>query len=182
MKNINKWLAVAGMAAAMAVTTAQATLITSGTSTLVSGNTAGNNITVSYSVNLAGAIYTYAYILNNPSTDTTSPDSFNVSFNTTPVGAVLGGNYTTLSPGGVSWVFTPVAPGLSSATFSFTSAYSYILGNANASDNIPPSPWSTIGQGATQLPVPHIPDGGATVMLLGAALSAMGLLRKKLIA
>jgi hypothetical protein len=27
-----------------------------------------------------------------------------------------------------------------------------------------------------------LPDGGATVMLLGAALSAMGLLRRKLIA
>jgi hypothetical protein len=35
---------------------------------------------------------------------------------------------------------------------------------------------------ASQAPVPAVPDGGMTVMLLGAALSGLGLLRKKVIA
>jgi hypothetical protein len=38
------------------------------------------------------------------------------------------------------------------------------------------------GTAGAQAYAPNLPDGGATVMLLGAALSAMGLLRRKLIA
>jgi hypothetical protein len=38
------------------------------------------------------------------------------------------------------------------------------------------------GTAGAQAWAPNLPDGGATVMLLGAALSAMGLLRRKLIA
>lgn len=178
-----KWLASAGLVVVTAVTTVQATPVAgfNGTATLDSASSPGNDITVTYSVDLTAGIYTYDYTINNPATDSTTVDFFNVGFDASAPGAVLGGNYLTASSGGVNWLITPVQPGFSSSLLFFTSDLAPTWGNANAQDHNPPSPWASY-PGGNPVPVPNVPDGGATVMLLGIALSGVGLLRKKLIA
>jgi hypothetical protein len=77
--------------------TARATLVTSGTAQLadvLEVDTGPESLTVSYSVNLVGGIYTYAYTVANPVGDVIlapaqgagNPeivDAFSVAFNTT---------------------------------------------------------------------------------------------------
>jgi len=188
----NKLAIIAGIAAAMGVMTVQANPINPftaanlgnvefGQSTLDSSSVPADTITIFYGVNLSGGIYQYSYeVYDSNGGDVV--DSFAVGFNTTVAGAVIGGNYQILAANGLTWnLFGPVQIGGVSGILDFTSLLAPALGNANAQNQNPPSPWAST-PGGQQVPIPHIPDGGATVMLLGAALSAMGLLRKKLIA
>lgn len=197
MKMTNKWLAVAGAVAAMGLVSKVQAIpsnpfnagnanVEFGVSTLGSGapSTLGDVVTVFWGVNLNLGVYSYSYQIYDTSASDTV-DVLTVGFNTIAPGALtVGGNYTYTTPGGVTWVgFTPVDIGGTSGILSFNSLLAPVLGNATATDSTsPPSPWASIFPDGQQVPVPLVPDGGATVMLLGAALSTLGLLRRKLIA
>jgi len=197
MKN-NKWLVLAGAVALTAFSTAQAVQITGNVD--MSGTTTLNNVNLSlassaglFSSVTVGGIPTGSFALNGGSlgqavtwTGFSWPSS------------------TLVSP---LWTFSTIG---GSETFSFalandsvvtqTSSFLNLLGNGTLTGtgavNYDPTPgvWSfTIsnpsGQTSANMSFTFqnsqtavIPDGGATVMLLGAALSAMGLFRKKLIA
>jgi VPDSG-CTERM motif len=201
--NMKSKLLIAGAVAAFVAfsTTVQAvpTPVTgfTGVATLASliPGPGGLNLTVNYTVlydssaSLVTGQYEYEYVVNNPSGNKDingnpeTVDSYNVSFNTTVLGALISGNYDSSTGGGITWkAFTPVAAGSSSGILFFMSDLAPIFGAGNASDAVPPSPWATIFPGGSPIPVPTVPDGGTTVLLLGAALSGLGLLRKKLAA
>jgi hypothetical protein len=129
-------------------------------------------LTISWSVSEnVSDIYTYSYVVNNPMGDvvlnnmggpTMTPeivDAFSVGFDTTFPGAyvngsIAGGNFDqNLGPDGLSWAFTGVNPGSSSPMLSFESLLPPTLGNANAADRNPPSPWSSVPNGQ-MVPVP----------------------------
>jgi hypothetical protein len=156
------------------------------TSSLTSAFAGGGSITVNWEVSttLNPGVYTYEYQMVNPLTDTTTVDNFGVSFNAILGVTVQSAGNGTLVPGlGVQWgPFAAVAAGASGPALGsanvlyFTSMLLPVFGNAQASDSVPPSPWSS-GQ---QVAIPNIPDGGTTVLLLGAALSALGLIKRRL--
>ena len=146
-------------------------------------------LTVDYVVSLTGGIYTYAYTVNNPTGDVILPgnsqagnpevvDSFSVSFDTLLPGEFIsgtqvGGNSGDQNNGiaGLFWSFSGIQPG-SSITLSFESDNPPVLGNANASDANPPSPWGSVPDGQ-QVTVPGsvtVPDGASTASLLGGVL------------
>jgi hypothetical protein len=172
--------------------TAQAGLIESGTAQLadvLGVDTGPESLTVSYLVSETGSTYTYAYSVANPVGDAIlapaqgagNPeivDAFAVAFNTTIPGAFVAGSQTGGTAqqnnlaAGLFWSFTGVNPGSSSPTLSFESDLPPVLGNANASDANPPSPWSSSPFGQ-QVPIPQVaptPDSGSTVALLGGVL------------
>ena len=154
---------------------------------ILASSSSSDSITVFYGVNLVSGTYTYNYQIFDTSTHGGASgtgdivEAFNVGFNTAAPGAVTGGNFTSQSLSGLFWTFAPVLDNGVSGVLDFTSLLSPALGNANAQDSNPPSPWASV-PGGQQVPVPTVPDGGTTVMLLGAALSGLGLLRKKLAA
>ena len=129
-------------------------------------------LTVSWSVTEnASDVYTYTYVVNNPSGDvllnndgslSSTPeivDAFSVSFDTTASGAYTTGSQSggtsqqNNGGSGLFWSFAEVSPGSSSPPLSFTSANPPVLGNASASDGNPPSPWSSYPNGQ-QVAVP----------------------------
>jgi hypothetical protein len=163
--------------------TAQAVLLNeSGTSILADslGTATGPEaLTVSWSVvENVSLVYTYSYSVNNPVGDVNlnngSPepvDSFSVAFDTTAPGAFITGSQTgggfDLNNGasGLFWAFAPVNPGTSSGPLSFESDQPPTLGNANAQDANPPSPWSSNPDGQ-QVPVPiAVPEPGTWVLV-----------------
>jgi hypothetical protein len=127
-------------------------------------------------VTFGGSSYTYTYTISNPLTDADTFDFYSVTINTALPGAYLAGG--TEGPGEVSWTFAPVAPG-GSETVSFTSDLGPGLGNANASDSIPPSPWVGVGQVLVPVPEPTTLISGAA-LLLPFGMSTLRGLRKKL--
>ena len=157
-------------------------LDTPGTSTLGSSSVTGNVITVNWEVSttLNLGVYTYEYQVVNPETDTTTVDFFNVSFDAS-AGNVLttgGGSFSQEVDGlGVDWLIPPVAAGSSTPALNsagvlyFTSPLPPALGNANASDSNPPSPWASTGPDGQQLPIP-VPEPG-TVTLVGIGLVSL---------
>jgi hypothetical protein len=174
--------------------TAQAGLITSGTAQLadvLGVDTGPESLTVSYSVNLTAGVYTYAYSVANPTGDVIlapaqgagNPevvDAFAVAFNTTLTGAFVPGTQTggtaqqNNGVSGLFWSFTGVNPGGSSPTLSFQSDLPPVLGNANASDANPPSPWASSPFGQ-QVPIPQTPpvstpDSASTMTLLAGVM------------
>jgi hypothetical protein len=155
-------------------------------------------LTVDWSVleNSSG-IYTYTYTILNPAGDlilndagvpTSTPeivDAFSIGFNTTLPGAYVPGSQTGGSAeqnngiDGLFWSFAAVNPGAGSPALSFQSYLAPGLGNANAQDGNPPSPWSTIPAGQ-QLPVPEpVPDSSSTLVLLTGCLLMLLLLRSR---
>ena len=132
-------------------------------------------------------VYTYSYVVNNPlgdvllnnnGTPTSNPeivDAFAVVFDTTFAGAYVPGSQTGGSgnqnngTSGLFWSFTAVNPNTSSPILSFESDLPPTLGNANAQDANPPSPWSSIPNGQ-QVPVPAVPEPPTTVLLAGTLL------------
>ncbi len=190
----NKWMMLAGAAALMAFSTAQAVPISgeidmSGTATLnsvnlgsasaatsLSGVTVGGTPTGSYVGTFGDAVSWVGFTWPGGSasplwtfTDTTTTDTYSFALASDSVASqsstflnLLGtGTLSISGPGS----FTPT-----SGTWSFT--ISNPSGGAHANFNF------TFAN--SQVAV--TPDGGATVMLLGGALSALALLRRKLIA
>jgi hypothetical protein len=171
---------------------AQSTLYESGTSILAPsvtpvGGYAGSPqeyLTVSWYVyqNATGPSYTYDYYVNNPAGDvlennlgvlSSTPeivDFFELNFNTTAPGAFVSGN-DTVNNGltGLDWfIFSPsvVTAGTSSPLLTFESDLPPVLGNADASDGNPPSPWASAPAG-DQVPVPGLVPEPTTMALLG---------------
>jgi hypothetical protein len=172
--------------------TAQATLVESGTAQLadvLGVDTGPESLTVSYQVNFSAGIYTYAYTIANPVGDVILPpnasaggpevvDAFGVAFDTTIAGAYVPGSETggtsqqNNGASGLFWSFTGVNPGSSSPTLSFESDLPPVLGNANATDANPPSPWSSSPFGQ-QVPIPQTgtaPDATSTMALLAGVM------------
>jgi hypothetical protein len=146
-------------------------------------NTGPEAITISWSVSESlSDVYTYTYVVNNPVGDvvldnngnpTLTPeivDAYSVGFDTTQpgnyimnsqIGGLIGLNN---GSAGLFWAFTPINPGTSSGPLSFQSDNAPILGNANAQDRNPPSPWSSSPDGQ-QVPVPGaVPEPSTTAL------------------
>jgi hypothetical protein len=154
----------------------------------ISGTSNGPEaLTVNYEVTLSAGVYTYLYSVANPSGDVIlapapgagSPevvDAFAVVFNTLLPGAYVPGSQaggTGLQNNGASglfWSFPGVNPGSSSPTLSFQSDMPPTLGNANASDSVPPSPWSSVPYGQ-MVPVPSTVPEPMTMVLLALPLA-----------
>jgi hypothetical protein len=120
----------------------------------------------------ASDIYTYSYSIKNPAGDVllnssgvpTSTleifDSFSVDFNLATPGAyrpgtIGGAAFQEVNDIDLAWFFSPSVPaGSTGPTVSFESDLPPSFGNANASDAVPPSPWSSIGPGGQLVPVP----------------------------
>lgn len=163
------------------------------TSDLGSSSSPGNLIQINWEVStaLGPNVYLYEYQVVNPPTDTTTVDFFNVSFNAIPGLNVLasgGGLFSQIVPGtGVDWNFGPLQPGTSTGALNpsgagalwFTSPDAPTLGNANAQDSNPPSPWASTSPGGQQVAIPNVPDGGLTVAFVGFALVGVESLRRK---
>jgi hypothetical protein len=176
--------------------TSQATMIESGTAILadVNGASSGSEtLTVNYFVSESSGIYTYAYVLNNPLGDvllnpdgslTSTPevvDAFSIAFNASSAGAYVVGTQLggaidqDNGGGGLFWSFAAINPGTSSPALSFESDLAPILGNANALDANPPSPWSSIPFGQ-QLALPNVSDSTNTLALLAGIVLFLPLL------
>jgi len=165
-------------------TTQAQSLIESGTATLADLNGTGpatgpDDLTVTYKVyeSTSGpTVYTYDYIINNPSTDTGLAESFSVGFNAAASGALIGGTISgngAVSPGniGVIWSPTFVSAGSSSTTLSFQSDDSWVLGLANANGTTP-GPWASTALSSSEVPVPQtaVPEPSTTALLVGCLL------------
>jgi len=146
-------------------------------------------LTVGWSVvENSSDIYTYSYIVQNPTGDlllngdgsptSTSEivDAFSVQFDATIPGAYQAGTQTggltdqDNGVAGLSWSFAAVNPGGSSPSLSFQSVLAPGLGNANATDDNPPSPWRST-PGGQQVPVPlAVPEPDTLALVAGALL------------
>lgn len=174
-------------------------LNTAESSILPSTVTAGAAVTVNWEVSttLNPGLYTYEYqVINGAILPTTGAvetgainlDFLSVTFNAALAGAVVGtGNTSALSTSGASWLFGGLGlfantPALNTpGVLYFTSALMPILNNADASDEIPPSPFSSGDQVAVPNVIPiTTPDGGTTLFLLGFALMGLENLRRRL--
>jgi hypothetical protein len=198
----NKWKVIGGVITGMVMTTAvQAipiALNTVYTSTLAS-TTPADDITVKWEVSttavpgttLGAGDYDYEYQVVNAETATTV-DNFAVSFNAIPGVNVLttgGGPAGTISAAelgiGVNWfsLSALAAKGGSTAGLNttgvlyFTSPDLPTLGNADANDHNPPSPWASDPNGM-QVGIPNVPDGGLTASMLGMGLLGLGYVRR----
>jgi hypothetical protein len=173
-----------------------------GTSILADANgttTGPEAITVSWSVVEDPLdVYTYTYTINNPAGDVMLPgspnpgspeivDSFGVTFDASAPGAAVSGPTGSLfeenvGTGGLFWFIYPVIePGTSSGPLSFQSDDAPTFGNASATDDNPPSPWTSIN-GGQEVPVPmtSVPDAMSTAgPLAGVALLLAAGSRKK---
>jgi hypothetical protein len=170
---------------------AQGLLNESGSATLadVFGTATGPEaLTVNWSVvESPFFVYTYTYTVQNPAGDvllngddtpTSNPeivDALSVQFNATVPGAYVAnsqsGGATEQNNGaaGLFWSFAAVSPGASSPALSFQSDLPPVQGNANASGDNPPAPWSSVPNGQ-QVPVPSSVPEPATFSLLAGTL------------
>jgi hypothetical protein len=167
-------------------------VIESGTSVLANvfgTNTGPEALTVSWEVDLNTSVYTYSYIVNNPAGDvlltngdvpTSTPevvDTLSVGFDTTVPNAYIsnsqtGGVFTENNgTNGLLWVLGAVPAGGSSGPLSFQSLLPPTLGNANAQNSNPPSPWASTPFGQ-EVPVPTPEPGTLSLLLAGSALFA----------
>lgn len=149
--------------------------------------TGAEALTVNWTVTESDNVYTYSYTIENPAGDvvlhtdgsaTTTPeivDDFSVAFDTTVAGAYVASTQTggtfqeNNGTDGLFWVFDDVYPGSSSPTLSFESDLPPVLGDAEASGEPPPSPWSSIPNG-DQVPIPAVVPEPATLMLVAGSL------------
>jgi hypothetical protein len=182
--------------------TSQAVLLNeSGTSVLadvLGANTGNEALTVDWSVvENASLIYTYTYTIYNPSGDVQLPgsaspgspevvDAFTVGFDTTVPGAFLSGTQTggvldqNNGVGGLTWIMSAVPAGGNSGPLSFESLLLPTMGDANAADANPPSPWASNPDGQ-EVPIPGataVPDSMNTMAALAGALLLLPALRR----
>jgi VPDSG-CTERM motif len=122
---------------------------------------AGNQLTVIWYVDSLGPL-SGSFINNIGGTENGVTDVFSVILNGTQIGGTLTGNTAAFAL---------------SQTSAITAA-----GNGNYIELEAVLTAGSGGQSSFDDHFNSVPDGGATVMLLGAALSVMGLFRKKLIA
>lgn len=154
-------------------------------SLLYSVSEPANSIEVFWEVNGGPGAYTYEYKVYNSPDAVDTVDSFNVGFDASnPLLYVPGtqtGGTEQINDGvnGLTWDFNPVAVGGLSPLLTFGSTLPPVLGNGNAADRNPPSPWAS-APGGQQVAIPGIPDGGTTVALLGGALIGLGMVSKKM--
>lgn len=149
--------------------------IESGTVTLADeagANTGPGALTVQYSVTESlSNVYTYSYIIGNPSADVGTGATFSVGFNSTVAGALLGspsGDGVDNSGLGGRWQPIIITPG-NSATLSFESDDAPTMGNANANGGTP-GPWSSSPDGS-QIPVPTVvPEPESSMTMLAGLL------------
>jgi hypothetical protein len=168
-------------------------LDTPGTSVLPSVFGGGKAVTINWEVSttLHSGLYTYEYQVVNGSAPgfangSANLDFFSVSFNTgnASVGGANPNNATHIVPTDVDWTYGPLAIGGSTPALNtagvlyFTSPIPPTLGPADASDEIPPSPFVS----GPYVPVPATPDGGMTLALLGFGLMGIETLRRRLMA
>lgn len=155
-------------------------------SLLYSVSQPANSINVYWEVSELGpADYLYQYRIYNSPDAVDTVDSFNVGFDASnPLLYIPGtqaGGTAQIDNGvnGLTWDFNPVGEGALGDVLSFQSTLPPVLGNANAADRNPPSPWAS-NPGGQQVAIPGIPDGGTTVALLGGALIGLGMVSKKM--
>jgi len=173
---------------------AQNTVISSGTSTLAPsvipvggfGANPEEYLSISWSVlENASDIFTYSYTVNNPAGDvllnnngtlTTTPeivDNFEVTFlpavqNSYLPGTQAGGAFDQVTSVGLTWDFTAVNPGGSSALLSFQSDLGPGSGNASADGGNSPAPWASTSLNGQQVPIPMpraVPEPATTTLL-----------------
>jgi hypothetical protein len=182
-KSMLATLTVAGACALIAFAPkAQATIITVATdSDLLSATGTGATITVASTVtqDTSTGIYTYTYALTDGTQDLI--DAFSVYFNTVPAGAVLtvtGGTSSRVPQFDVAWTFNPeVNP--TGVIVSFTSDLAPTTGFAAALDN---DSWGG-SSGALQVgtvDIPHVPDGGLTLAMIGCVFMGIAGIRSRL--
>jgi hypothetical protein len=119
-------------------------------------------------------------LLNNNGTPTTTPeivDTFEVGFDATLPGAYVMGTQSggvfdqNNGASGLTWSFNAVQAGSASPVLSFESDLPPVMGNANAQDANPPSPWSSFPNGQ-QVPVPgNVPEPGTAALFMTSLLS-----------
>jgi hypothetical protein len=94
----------------------------------------------------------------------------------------------TLNSDNISWFFQGgLSPGSQSETVYFIDPNPPRPGIGGAQNGAPPSPWSSQAPTGEPVPVPggdnqRVPDAGSSVLLLGAALSSLGIMMKKKLA
>jgi hypothetical protein len=208
----NKWLKLAGVAMTVAAFAGSAYALPIGTLTLSDNNgnttgplTTGLNGLVSYngpvgnwSINVSTGIEnnnTAAPVLDLNSVDANFfgsgiGDVLTINFTFASVGPLTGGfvNLVNGNQFGITTAFSVLINGSPVSTQAFGSSYvgfgSSTSGSAIEGTSVGILATLTATSGGLASFDDHlsVPDGGMTVMLLGAALSAMGLLRKKLVA
>jgi hypothetical protein len=75
-----------------------------------------------------------------------------------------------------TWSFNPLAQGFQSTTLYFLSTQPPVYGLATLQDHIPPSPWTSLGPNAQQVPVP-VPEPTSVVLLGLGVLGLVGVRR-----
>ncbi len=199
-KNMKKTLSIiAGIAAVMAVTTAQASPMITGTVNF-GGNVTladGSGTTVS-TVGSATEVKAWSgTYVSSSSGNLSAPFLTGVTFTAPWVFGAGKANLWSYTTGGDTFTFsliTSTAAVLSGSPLTLSSTGSGTIWDSLGNYAATPGTWAfstqdPSGTDTSGNPVfsfsaasGTVPDGGATVMLLGVALSAVGLLRKKLVA
>jgi hypothetical protein len=186
----NKWIMIAGVITAMAVTSVQAIPITGGISLAgdYAVNAGGNlNAATAFTSFSGVAVKSVAGVYSGAGITMNTPGSVTMntfSFSSFPV-LGLSPLWTTISGTVASFdLFSPISvlqPGDDTLTLKglgvlYLTGYDATPGNWIFTANQAGGSFSFSSSNGS------VPDGGSTAMLLGAALSAVALLRKKLIA
>jgi hypothetical protein len=165
--------------------TTQAQGIVAGTMTdmLILGSTAigvtdspTTDINVDSWVTQTGSLYTYNYIIHDPTSDTVGQFSVSQNPGVTVTMTPTTGIFENANGSTILWFWTTAPPvpanGGVSPTLSFTSTEAPVLGDANATDSgSAPSPWATVSTLGQELYVPQaVPEPTTTALLAGCLL------------
>jgi hypothetical protein len=160
---------------AIAVQQAQANLIATETvnTTAIGG---GPQISIQSTVTTEGSLYEYTYVVTSAAVSEPDLDSFTVKGgNTASITDITGtGIFSGVVNGNhVSWTTPGGADVIGTETFTFDSPYLPVQGTSFEQDTF------NFGPSAALVPGARIPDGGLTVALLGGAMTAMTLIRRR---
>jgi hypothetical protein len=184
---------IAVTAIGMLANTAQAVLVSLGSSTWTS-TTSGQTINVDYEVDFLAGLYYYNYQVEAPAGNTQPITALEIDVNTAATLVALALPTAPLNgilqpdiphPGSLPILVTPVVPfifastvfwgfpgsgitpGNESVVVAFSSPFGPTLGNGSALDD-GPGPWSSINPGSMRVPIPVVPE--PTTMIAGALL------------